>query len=60
MRLLKVTSVIFLALLLIGIVSADNNVDYFNNTTQITFEGVDLVIPEGFGELKDTEDFDDL
>ena len=36
------------------------NVDYFNNTTKITFEGVDFMIPEGFGESKNAQNFDDL
>ena len=53
-------SIILFALLLVGMASAGNNVDYFNNTTNITFEGVNFTIPQGFGELKDVENFDDL
>lgn len=39
---------------------AENNIDYSNNSTNITFEGVQFTIPEGFGQLKDHEDYNDL
>ena len=39
---------------------AENNIDYSNNSTNITFEGVEFTIPEGFGQLKDHEDNNDL
>lgn len=56
----KVISVMILACLLFGLASAAEDVDYSNETKNITFEGVDFTIPEGFGESKDNEDFDDL
>jgi hypothetical protein len=40
--------------------SAGDDVKYSNETKNITFEGVDFTIPQGFGESKDDEDFDDL
>lgn len=36
------------------------NVDYFNETTKINFEGMEFMIPTGFGESRDAEDFNDL
>ena len=39
---------------------AGQNIDYLQNTTNITFEGVEFTIPEGFGQLKNDEDFNDL
>lgn len=60
MNMLKLISVMFLAFMLFGMASASDDIGYFNNTTNITFEGVEFSIPAGFGELKDTEDFDDL
>ena len=41
-------------------VSAADNVTFSNETENITFEGVNFSIPQGFGESKDSEDFDDL
>ena len=41
-------------------VSAGDDVKFSNETENITFQGVNFTIPEGFGESKDTEDFDDL
>ena len=49
--------IIFVAVPLAG---AGENIDYFNDTTKITFEGVDFMIPMGFGESRDAEDFDGL
>ena len=60
MRIFGAISIILFALLLVGMASAGNNVDYFNNTTNITFEGVNFTIPQGFGELKDAQNYDDL
>ena len=60
MNIIKAISVIIFACLLIGMVSASDDINYFNNTTNITFEGVDFTIPAGFGELKDSQDFNDL
>lgn len=51
---------IVLILFLLSQVSASENVSYFNNTTEITFEGVDFVIPQGFGQAKANENYDDL
>lgn len=49
-----------LVFLIAGFASAAEDVHYSNETQNITFEGVDFTIPEGFGESKDSEDFDDL
>ncbi len=40
--------------------SAKDNVTFSNETENITFEGVNFTIPQGFGESKDAENFDDL
>ena len=56
----KVISLIILAFLFLGMASAAENVDYSNETKNITFEGVNFTIPVGFGESKDNEDFKDL
>ena len=53
-------SILALACLLCSQVSAGENIDYFNNSTKISFEGVDFMIPEGFGEYKDVEKFTGL
>lgn len=49
-----------LAFLFLGMASAAENVDYSNETKNITFEGVNFTIPVGFGESKGNEDFNDL
>lgn len=41
-------------------VAAGENVNYSNSTTNITFEDINFSIPEGFGESKNNENFDDL
>ena len=56
----KVISLIILAFLFLGMASAAENVDYSNETKNITFEGVNFTIPVGFGESKGNEDFNDL
>ena len=56
----KMLSVILLTFLILGVVSAEGNVTYSNETENITFEGIDFTIPQGFGESKDKESFDDL
>ncbi|WP_405297645.1 hypothetical protein [Methanobrevibacter sp.] len=56
----KVILLIILAFLFLGMASAAENVDYSNETKNITFEGVNFTIPVGFGESKDNEDFNDL
>ena len=57
---LRLFSMIFVAALLLASVSAADDVDYSNETRNITFEGINFTIPEGFGESGDIEDFDDL
>lgn len=57
---MKLICVLILAFLLMGAVSAAENVKYSNETKNITFEGVNFTIPQGYGESKDVEDFDDL
>ena len=55
-----ILSCLILACLIMTQVSADENVSYFDVSKNITFEGVDFTIPQGFGESKDDEVFDDL
>ena len=61
---MKLNKIIILISMLIMPCLASNsyaeNVTYSNESTNITFEGVDFTIPEGFGQLKDNEDFNDL
>ena len=61
---MKLNKIIILISMLIMLCLASNsyaeNVTYSNESTNITFEGVDFTIPEGFGQLKDNEDFNDL
>jgi hypothetical protein len=58
---LRHMGILILALvMLMSQVSAADNVTYFNNTTKIEFEGVDFNIPAGFGQLKNSEDYDGL
>ena len=47
-----------LASVVILSVSAADDVKYSNETENVTFEGVEFTIPQGFGESKDNEDFD--
>lgn len=53
-------SLIVFAFLLMGMASAAEDVTFSNESENITFEGVQFTIPEGFGESKDSEDFDEL
>ena len=46
--------------ILMAPVCASENVADFNNSTKITFEGIEFLIPVGFNESKDSQDFDDL
>ncbi len=55
----RLIPLVILMFLFVGMASAEE-VKYSNQTENITFEGVDFTIPQGFGESKDTEDFDDL
>ena len=59
-NLIIVLSIFILAVFFISCAGAKGEVKYSNETTNITFEGVNFTIPKGFGESKDTEDFDDL
>jgi len=59
-RLLVLCIISVLAVFLAGAVCAADNVSYFNNTTKITFEDVDFLIPTGFGESKAPENYDGL
>ncbi len=43
-----------------GTVSASHNLDYSDESHNITFEGVEFTIPQGFAESKNNEDFDEL
>lgn len=45
---------------LIAPVCASENASDFNNSTKITFEGIEFMIPLGFNESKDAQDFDNL
>ena len=56
----KLTLAVCLLLLLMGIAGAGDDVEYLNESRNITFEGVDFTIPEGFGESKSSQDFNDL
>ena len=55
----RIILAVLFAFLILGIAGA-SDIEYSNQTENITFEGVDFTIPEGFGESKDAEDFDDL
>ncbi|MBE6499649.1 MAG: hypothetical protein E7Z80_03745 [Methanobrevibacter thaueri] len=57
---LKLVSLLFFLMLIIGFVSANDNVSYSNESKNITFEDVDFTIPQGFGISKDNQDFDKL
>ena len=46
--------------MLIAPVCASDNVTYFNESSKINFEGVEFVIPFGFGEARASEDFEEL
>lgn len=46
--------------ILIAPVCAIENGSDFNNSTKITFEGIEFMIPLGFNESKDNQDFDEL
>lgn len=51
---------LLLCLSIISQVGADENITYFENSTNITFEGVNFTIPEGFGVHKSNETYDKL
>ena len=56
----RLVSLIVLSLLLFTFVSANDNIDYSNETQNITFHEIIFSIPEGFVQSKDAEDFDEL
>lgn len=58
-RLTLILMISLLACLAISLVSAAD-IDYSNESANITFQGVQFTIPEGFGQSRDSEDFDDL
>ncbi|WP_458405408.1 hypothetical protein [Methanobrevibacter sp.] len=60
MKLIRVIPIIFISILFISLACAAENVNYFENSTNITFEDVNFTIPSGFGESKDTQDYNDL
>ena len=57
---LRLFLLIFIAAFLLACVSASEDIAYSNETKNITFEEMNFTIPEGFGESKDIEDFDEL
>ncbi|WP_458453128.1 hypothetical protein [Methanobrevibacter sp.] len=60
MKLIRVIAIMFISILFLSVVCATENVDYFENSTNITFQDVNFTIPSGFGESKDAQEFDDL
>ena len=63
MKFKKLTVILLLFVLTVmsvTFIAADENINYSNQTQNITFEGVNFTIPMGFGESKDSEDFYDL
>ena len=57
---LKLLSLTLLIFMILGAVCASENISYFNESKNITFQDVRFTIPEGFGESRDAEDYDDL
>ena len=59
----KKTIILLAIIIVMGLAShayAEKNIEYSSNSTNITFEGVDFTIPEGFAQMKDHEDYNDL
>lgn len=52
--------ILLIGFLAISQAGASDNVKYFDEDTNISFEGMNFTIPMGFGESKDAVDFDDL
>lgn len=46
--------------ILMAPVFAGENSSDLNNSTKITFEGIEFIIPDGFNESKDSQDFNEL
>lgn len=57
---IKLLSLMILTFMIMGIACAADDVSYSNKTENITFEGVNFTIPEGFGQSKDYADFKEL
>lgn len=60
MNLKHLILIFLIGFLMVSQVNASDNVKYFDNDTNISFEGMNFTIPMGFGESKNTEDFNDL
>lgn len=60
MKLKHLIFAILFASLIISQVNAGENITYSNNSTNITFEGVNFTIPQGFGQSKGVEKFTEL
>ncbi|WP_305515070.1 hypothetical protein [Methanobrevibacter sp. V14] len=56
----KLAVIVLLAMFLMGIVSASEDVKYSDEAKNITFRDVKFTIPAGYGESKDNENFNDL
>ncbi len=54
---IKLLSLMILTFMIMGIACAADDVSYSNKTENITFEGVNFTIPEGFGQSKDYAGF---
>jgi hypothetical protein len=51
---------VLFCLVIISQVGASENITYFENSTNVTFEGVNFTIPAGFGVHKANEKYDKL
>lgn len=60
MKLKNIILITLILLTLIASVNASEELNYHQNSTNITFEGIEFTIPEGFSEHKDNENFDEL
>lgn len=52
--------IIFILSITILSISATDNISYSNESSKINFEGIDFVIPMGFGQSKSIEDYGEL
>lgn len=59
-KLILIFSFLLVGCLIMTQVAASDDVAYFPESKNITFEGIDFTIPEGFGESKNAEEFDGL
>ena len=60
MNLKHMLFILLIGFLILSQANAADNVKYFDEDTNISFEGMNFTIPIGFGESKDAEDYDDL